>query len=302
MARRPTVGSSAVAGAERLDVIYVMGAGRSGSTILGVTLGNCEGVLFAGELDKWLARSGVPRLEDSARVSFWEAVRGEVQGAEDLFGHEAQRCLERSSAVFRVRDWFRRRRLREPYRRISGDLYRASARVAGVTRVVDTSHYPLRAMELKSLAGIDLHLVFLVRDPQSVVASFSRRDVVERSFGVLATNGYLWLTHVLSLRAFLGHPRERRLFVRYERFVANPEAVLRELLDMSGSQASLPRLAELNTGVAFHGNRLLRSQVTALEGQADARAPRSRLTTVLQLPWTVVFSRLRPAAGSKGSS
>ena len=60
----------------RLKVIYVMGAGRSGSTILGVTLGNCERFFFAGELDKWLARSGVPQLEDAERIRFWSAVRG----------------------------------------------------------------------------------------------------------------------------------------------------------------------------------------------------------------------------------
>ncbi len=49
-----------------------MGAGRSGSTTLGVTLGNCAGVLYAGELDNWLARSGTP-LESPERLRFWRA-------------------------------------------------------------------------------------------------------------------------------------------------------------------------------------------------------------------------------------
>ncbi len=276
-----------------------MGAGRSGSTVLGVALGNCDSVFFAGELDKWLARAGRPRREDPTRVRFWEAVRAEVHGADDLFGHEAQRCLERSSALFRIRDWPRRPRLRGRYRRVSQEVYEATARVAGVRRIVDTSHYPLRARELQALDDIDFYIVFLVRDPQSVVASFDRRDVDERRFGVLTTNGYLWLTYLLSLYVFLRHRRDRRLFVRYEELVANPQSVLRQLLGLVESSAAPPDLTALRTGVAFHGNRLLQSEVIALE-LAERPVRPSYVTTLLQLPWAAVFSRLRPVATGSG--
>src|ERR1035438_8430676 len=109
----------------RPKVIYVMGAGRSGSTILGVTLGNCENVFYAGELDAWLARSGIPQLGGPERERFWGTVRDEVDGAAELFGYEAQRYLERSLALLRLHSWSARRRLRAPYRRIAEDLYLA---------------------------------------------------------------------------------------------------------------------------------------------------------------------------------
>ena len=143
-----------------------MGAGRSGSTILGVTLGNCENVFYAGELDKWLLRSGKPKLTDAERTQFWEAVRQRVADPDPLFGSVAHHYLERSSALFggvagRFDGVFARR-----YRRVTEELYRAIATTAGVTHVVDSSHYPLRARELQALEGIDLHLLFLVRDPR----------------------------------------------------------------------------------------------------------------------------------------
>jgi len=65
---------------ERPRVIYVMGAGRSGSTTLGITLGNCTDVFYAGELDNWLVRSGVPQVQDDERLRFWSKVR---DGLED---------------------------------------------------------------------------------------------------------------------------------------------------------------------------------------------------------------------------
>ena len=57
-----------------------MGAGRSGSTILGVCLGNCDGVFYAGELDKWLPRKGRPAGEREERRELWSRVRERVAG------------------------------------------------------------------------------------------------------------------------------------------------------------------------------------------------------------------------------
>jgi Sulfotransferase family len=282
-------------------VIYIVGAGRSGSTILGVTLGNCEGIFFAGELDKWLTRSGVPQLDDAERLRFWSRVRKEVQGGEELFGYAAHRCLERSSVVFRLRSWPTRRRLRGRYRRISQEVYRAIAEQTGASYVVDTSHYPLRARELQGTAGIDLYLLFLVRDPQSVVASLNRADVPERRFSALTANAYLWLTHLLSLHVFLRHRADRRLFVRHEEFVANPEGVLSRILALIRSDAEIPDLSALETGFGFQGNRLLRSDVLTLNDRVERNARPSRLTMLLQLPWTMVFSRLRPSVASGDS-
>ena len=242
MARAGAPGTSPAGSTERPIVIYVMGAGRSGSTILGVALGNCQDFFFAGELNKWLARSGTASLDDPERVKFWSGVSAEVEDASDLFGHAAS-CLERSSVLFQPRRWPTRRRLRRRYRRIAEDLYQAIAHATGAGHIVDTSHYPLRARELQALAGIDLHLLYLVREPHSVVASLGRDDVPERRFGMFAANVYLWLTHLLAVVTFLRHPRERRLFVRHETFRADPEGVLRQILSHVGSTAATPDLA-----------------------------------------------------------
>ena len=277
-----------------------MGAGRSGSTVLGIALGNCTGVFYAGELDNWLPRSGVPQVESPERIRFWEQVRGEledVDGASDLFGHEAQRSIERSLSLFRVHMWWARRRLSGRYRAVAGDLYRAIARVTAATHIADTSHYPLRARELQRVEGIDLYLIFLIRNPQSVVASFNRHDVREHTKSTLHTNVYLWLTHLLSLFVFLRHPRRRRLFVRHEDFVADPQLVVRQILDCSRSTASVPDFTQqLTVGVPLQGNRVTRSDTLRLKGGTDSPPRRSWPTDVLQAPLMAVLSRLRPAA------
>ncbi len=274
-----------------------MGAGRSGSTILGVALGNCANVFFAGELDKWLPRSGEPKLRDARRTRFWSTVRERVADGERLFGGQVPKYLERSSALFRVHGWPMRRQLRAPYRRVMEELYRAVASTAGVTYLVDSSHYPLRARELQAVDGIDLYLVFLVREPRSVIASFARRDVAERRFSPLVTTAYLWLTHLLALWVFLRQPRERRLLLRHEDFLADPEGVLRCLLARAGAPASTPDLTALRTGIPLHGNRLVDSDVVAL-GRQEAASLRASRRGLLHWPWLVVCSALRPRAAA----
>ncbi len=282
----------------RPKVVYVMGSGRSGSTILGITLGNCTDFFYAGELDNWLTRSGVPAIGGSERTRFWSTVRDAVDGARELFGGESHRYLERSAAVFRINGWRARRRLRPRYRRVSEDLYRAIATTAGVSHVVDTAHFPLRARELQHLDGIDLYLVFLVREPQSVVTSFTRNvnrhDVGRRQLLTLATNRDLWLTHLLAVIVFLRQRRDRRMFLRHEDFLADPEGMLRDILDRLDSSASVPDLTSLRTGLPFRGNRLINSEVVALQAKAERPARGSRITALLQLPWPAVFSRLKP--------
>ncbi|HWF31316.1 MAG TPA: sulfotransferase [Solirubrobacteraceae bacterium] len=300
----------------RPKVLYVMGAGRSGSTILGVALGNCEGVFFAGELDKWFAREGAPRREDPALHAFWREALGQVGDVQDVFAARTG-WLERSSALLDPRKWRTRRRLRARYRSVSERLYVVVAGLAQATVVVDTSHYPLRARELQALDGIELHLLYLVRDPQSVVASLARRDVAERRFGTLAANAYLWLTNGLSLLVFLRQPHERRLLVRHEDFLADPLGVLAQILagagagagadagarggkrasvgGAAGSHAAKPDLEHLRTGIAFHGNRLLGEEFVALSSRPATAARGSLLTALLQSPWRVLFARLTPA-------
>jgi hypothetical protein len=292
------------AGSHRPKVIYVMGAGHSGSTILGVTLGNCAGVFYAGEVEEWLLTSGETPIGGSERTEFWRRVGAAVTDAHAVFGTEANRCIERSSSVLRAGRWRTRRRLRGPYRRVAEQLLRSIADTSGADTVVDTSHFPLRARELKALPGIDLHLVFLARDAHGVVSSelreIHRHNVAERRVRVAASNVNLWLTQLLAVIVFRGHPRARRLFVRHEDFLADPAGVTRQILDMAGSDSELPDFTALRTGFPLMANKLISSEQVSLRG-AGGPPPRALLlTTLLQAPWTAILRRMTPRACPAG--
>ena len=195
----------------------------------------------------------------------------------------------------------RRRSLQGPYRRLAGRLFEAIATTDHAEYVVDSSHFPLRARELQRAPGLELCLVFLVRDPQAVVPSIGRLDGhrggARRLLTDLRTTPSCGSPTALA-GGLQAQPPERRVFVRYEDLVERPEAVLRAILDRAGPSAELPDLAHLRTGLAFHANRLIDSEEVAL-GRRGRGAPahRSAVTRVLQWPWSRVFARLESEDG-----
>ncbi len=289
--------------AKRPKVIYVMGAGRSGSTILGVTLGSCDGVCYAGELDAWLARSGEPNFKNAERAEFWGRVAQRMGSGEGLFGDSVGRLIERSIAVFPAFNREQLRDLEESYRRVSAALYEAIASESRAEVVVDSSHFPLRARQLQKIQSVDLHLLYLVRRPEGVVAAFRRQGISQPPKGVVAANAYLSLTYLLSILVFMRHPRRSRLLVRYEDFVDDPAAATRQILGMAGLRpTAVPsRQATLSTGIAFQGNRLLGRDRVVLQAKREEYSVPQRLRALPQLPWRLVPWVLRPRFSSRRS-
>jgi len=287
-----------------LRITYLMGAGHSGSSLLGVVLGNCEGFFYAGEVEEWLAKGGAARWGGGERTRFWERVRERVSEVPpQLRGGAANRLIERSSVLLQPERWAARRRLLPAYLSLQQELLRAIAETSGARNIIDSSHFPLRARELEKLPGVEVYLVFLVREPQEVVASHLRgispHEVAERRARSVTTNAGLWLTQLVSVLVFLRHPRRRRVFVRHEQLLADPERVLSELLERLDSRSALPDLGALEVGTPLEGNWMLRGATIALRrsggaaSHASARA--SRLTAVAQWPWRLVHSLLSPA-------
>ncbi|WP_067038059.1 hypothetical protein [Allomuricauda sp. CP2A] len=58
-------------------LIYILGAGRSGTTILDIVLGNCSGAISLGEINRFFKRDGIApiRKEGSKVDTLWKGIK-----------------------------------------------------------------------------------------------------------------------------------------------------------------------------------------------------------------------------------
>ena len=172
-----------------IQVIYITGFGRSGSTILDIVLGSAPNVFGCGELNAFV-RSGLLRGEPcscgapvpdcsvwSEVVKAWPLARDKsaLRAYSSIVDKADRSPLIRSRVSARAWDFFRRH---------SADLYQAISEVVGAVVLIESSKSPHRLRNLLDLQGIDFQAIHLIRDVVGVVSSMHRRLAADPSAGV----------------------------------------------------------------------------------------------------------------------
>ncbi len=231
-----------------MKVIYVMGAGHSGSTLLDIILSNHPNIVSVGELYK-LHRSGFIRT-DQRRCScglpiheclYWCNVRDawiEKVGTDDFAGYvKLQYRYEFLSSSWGRLLW--NGQIPSPefqgYMKKTAALYEAIQEISGKSVIVDSSKSPRRAYALALNPDIDLRLIHLVRDGRACAWSHlqpRKKNIaagIPKNFPVTPTHRTTrnWISSNLQSEWVLKRQaKEFRQRVRYEDFTREPSAVL----------------------------------------------------------------------------
>lgn len=216
-------------------VLFLAGSGRSGSTILGKTLGNFDGFFDVGEIRQFWYRicSGEKLCGCGTRLQtcpFWaEVLSGlERDGIDPQRVAHLQSKLNRNRRVARV--WAKKfhATTAAEWDELLAAMQRLYEHVAAGCRgsiIVDSSKLPIHLMLLRELAGIDLRVIHLVRDGRGVAYSCAKRRRTKpghrSSYGGMA----LWVVE----NALIGQLLRRQphwTMVRYEDFARRPKVTL----------------------------------------------------------------------------
>ncbi len=240
---------------DRIKVLYIVGSGRSGSTLLDRMLGNIEGFCAVGELthmwdkglqSKNLCGCGVPVLS----CAFWNTVLEEAFGGlhgfnvklADAFRARWEHIRNTHLVAFLLaaNSSYVKRHL-ESYLDVLANLYRAIQTVSGCRVIIDSSKLGGRALLLSQIDDIDLHVLHLTRDSRAVTYSWGRkklaREITDRVVYMPVTRptraSMRWNQYNLA-----AHPIRRWsptwALLHYESLVENPPAVLVQLAKYVG--------------------------------------------------------------------
>ena len=255
-----------------VKVLYVVGLGRSGSTILSNSLGQVPGFFSGGELNFiWRHNVLENRLCGCGRpfreCPVWTEVMREAFGGMDAVDPREMMRLQGSGTRTRHIPMMLtekgRRSLAARLEKLLisyGRLYEAIGRVTGSRVIVDSSKEPAHGFAMGMVPGVDFYVLHLIRDPRAAAFSWSKKkpqpDSDTKEFMVRFSptkSSALWDSWNASAEALWRNTPERYLRLRYEDFVSNPRQSFENILRLVGETDAEPPLvgeSEVKLGVS----------------------------------------------------
>ena len=237
---------------KRVRVLYVGGISRSGSTLIERLVGQVPGVCAVGEL-VYLYERGIAGGERCGcgqpfhDCPFWQQVGKSAFGGWDQVdvGRIAalRSRVDRNRFIPSLAGRQVDRRLRsalDEYTTYYARLYAAITEVSGCSLVVDSSKHPSLAHCLRWEADLDFRVLHMIRDSRAVAYSWSREvrrpDADSESYmwrysPAMAAGQWMAQNAAFHLLPRLGCPTMR---LRYEDFIAGPEAAMRRVTEFAG--------------------------------------------------------------------
>lgn len=280
---------------QKTKMIFIMGGGRSGSTILSILIGNMPGVLFIGELHKWNLYGGKANSQIEAVRKFWQEVYSELDEPEKYIKKDYFRFLEYHSSMFFL-PWLTKRKLVQEFNFFTNQILTIIRKKNRADFILDSSHYPFRAFWLNKNPEIDLKVIYLYRNPIHVVESFGKKNIEQNYKNPVSANLFLTFIGILAEVMYHYFAPSQRLKIRYEDLIEYPQATIERLKNFLGLPDFEIDLDNLKTGYIFQSNRIRQNETIALARKISSPKLNTfwkDYTNIMQFPFFLLFNKRR---------
>lgn len=272
--------------AEEPTLVYLMGAGRCGSTILSIIMAAHPEVESVGEIKAWPLYRGLPRDIDEKGEDyiFWAKVLEEYRQITNRqldFDKLTRICRNVEAKgklpayLVRKTDW-----LPPPYLRHNRALIAAIYKVSRKKVILDSSKNVCRAFLLLRNNSMNVKVIHLIRDPRGTLWSFMKKNLEQEPKKTYrAIFDYIVLNGVAAFIRFLY--RDRVIKVKYEDLIDQPAAVVQLLLEFIGLEKGniidlLNNNAEFQIRHLIDGNRVRKNKTITFNADEEWKK---------RLPW-----------------
>jgi hypothetical protein len=249
-------------------IIYIIGAGRSGTTLLDIVLGNNADTFSAGELNRFPIRNGIPPLldKDNPKFVFWDKFKREFLKRYSKYDFDGLKILinkfEYHLGILRIIFSSKNNKTMNNYHEYLKTFFDTLSDQVEQEYIVDSSKYPCRAYHLSQIYKENISFVYIKRNPVDVVQSFAKKDIEQPPKSWFLANLYLFAVNLLCmliLRIIRNDSKVVRLTL--EELTNEPTKTLTRIskvldIDLSNSISLTQNYSPLKTGFLFDGNRL----------------------------------------------
>ena len=267
-----------------------MSAGRSGSTLLGVILNNFPNSVYVGELYWWNKERGIPQNDRKEIHTFWDKINKNID-IDGSFENNYYDLFEYHSSFIKL-PWIGRLLMKKEYKEMNTHLFNSIAESSRKKYIIDSSHYPWRAYWLRK-SGINIKLIYLYKDPSSVVSSFAKKNIEHEHKNALSANIYLFVVSALSTLVYSSFNKNDRIKVIYEDLVEYPQQTINRLGNFLNTKDIKIDIDNLSTGPIFMGNRIRHNSSIKLNlnNSENKNSLGKMITNIIQLPFLILNSR-----------
>jgi len=210
---------------KNVNLIYLLGAGRSGTTLLATLLNNHDDIETLGEMNQFyefLEQNKKCSCGDSLKnCSKWRAI---INNLDSNVGYKRQ-FIEREEAHSQIPNLLIRKSIHKKYVNIQEEVFSNIHEHRNSKWYVDSSKYIARYLLLKMSKKIRIKGIYLVRDPRGVVFSFQKKvQTYKNQFNALA------YYNIINLFAEIVYRTDSNILkIRYEDLVNKPEETLSKI-------------------------------------------------------------------------
>lgn len=282
----------------RTKVVYILGLGRSGTTLLDIVLGNMENAISCGELNRYPYEEGRPYQypENHPAQKLWMGIKDEFDARYPNTNWskmvEMHRQFEfHGQFILNYLGLYNKTKFSE-YLDFVERVYELIAEKTEQGVLIDSSKYASRALSIGRSEKIDVVYLYIKRGPSSVVASFAKKDVEQNSKSWFGANLYYFMASKLCHLAFWRlKAKHRAISVRYEDLMNNPKkyfSIIGTELEVNATQiiSKLESSTPFSGGTIYYGNRVrLQEEVTLRPASQKPTGMGASLSELINFIW-----------------
>ena len=265
---------------EKKLLIYIIGAGRSGTTLLDILIGNGENIFSIGELNRFPNHDGIPpEFEpETKNYRFWQQIRSRVVRDFDLMSQKKHHSQfeYHVGLLLQLAGLYSRKSL-NVYHSFLCKMYKIIFAETDVDTLIESSKYPGRALNLSKVLPYRLAFIYLKRDPVRVVQSFQKKNIEQPPKHWIIANLYYFLVNLLCHIVLSGIKNKHMVItIKYEDLLREPIATLEAIqqhLDVN-LLAAIEKIRAnrgLEVGCLFDGNRIRTQEEIYIQGEESAK-------------------------------
>ena len=239
-----------------------MGAGRSGTTILGILLNQVSNLEHVGEINKFFEFKGIPH-GFKTETKHYQLYTG-IYKSLLLKIHKKRINLDHKTdfhtrLLFFMLGIYNKNKVSNYV--VCHDLLLGTLAENFDKTIIDSSKYCVRALILNKYSSFNIKIIFLRRSIYSVYKSFSKTGIEQPNKSFINFILYYSIVNLSSIIVYFNYNKHNRHYLKYENLTFNTfdELVsIREkfMFDIKDLFKLLYNQQKLKTGLIFEGNRI----------------------------------------------